>query len=387
MEDMNFNIDGLLSPEEAEKLFGESQQGSDTEGDDAAKTKGPQRQEEDDTTAGEPEETAEPSEPANDNNGDTQVAEGTGDATSGDAGRTPDVLYSSIAKALRDDDILHLGDDEIAAVKDNEGLGELFEKEIQSRLDDKQRRIDSALRSGVQPDTVRTYENTIEYLNNIDDDLLSGEDEESENVRKQLIYSDLVNRGYSQDKANRELKKSIDSGSDVDDARDALDALRKYYKAAYDNLVANAKQRKDKAAAQQKKAVETLRKMTVDNDSFEAGGVKLDKAMRQRIFDATQKPVYRDESGTLLSAVQKLQREDPLEFAKQIGMWYVLTDGGKDWGKLSSGAAKRGRHEAMKELAGKINATSINPDGGLNLLGGVEGSGKDILLEDGWKIG
>jgi hypothetical protein len=43
-----------------------------------------------------------------------------------------------------------------------------------------------------------------------------------ENFRKSLIFQDLINRGYSQQKAEKEVQKSINAGTDIDDAIDAL---------------------------------------------------------------------------------------------------------------------------------------------------------------------
>ena len=75
---------------------------------------------------------------------------------------------------------------------------------------------------GVEKDTVRQYENTIAYLDSISEDALSEEGEQGENLRKQLIYQDLLNRGYSKEEAQEELKDIFDNGSDIRKAKRAL---------------------------------------------------------------------------------------------------------------------------------------------------------------------
>ena len=111
--------------------------------------------------------------------------------------------------------------------------------------------------------------------------------------------------------------------------------------------------------------------------------------MRQKIYDATQKPVYKDpETGKFLTEIQKFQKENPLEFLKQLGMWFVLTEGGKNMTGFTKEKVKSEKHKAMRELENKIVAGSFNEDGSLRFAGDNSNDGEqDILLSDDWKIG
>lgn len=372
MEDFSFDINSLLSGEEAEALFDEKQAETETEidNDDA-----PEQEPETDNA----EEVETPEIVGEEKNG----AEGA--ATDG-GGASPDTFYSSIAYALRNDGILpDFSDEEMDKVKAPEDFAELIDKAVTSRFDERMKRIDQALGNGVQPDTVRMYEQTLQYLGSINDEALSAEGEEAENLRRQLIYNDLVNRGYTQDRANREIEKSFKSGSDIDDARDALEALNKFYRDGYENVQKEAKQRVEAQKAEQKKNADEFKKMVID-EGLKIGDTELDKRTCQRIYDAVTKPAYKDpESGQLLTLVQKFQKEKPLEFLKQIGMWYVLTDGGKDMSKLGKSQARIEKNKNIRELERKINTSQFGPDGSLRYSSGV-GSGEDPLLSDGWKV-
>ena len=101
------------------------------------------------------------------------------------------------------------------------------------------------------------------------------------------------------------------------------------------------------------------------------------------------KPIYKDENtGRLLTAVQKYQQDNPLEFLKQLGLWYVLTDGGKDMVGFTKGKVRSEKHKAMRELENKLKATSLNSDGTLRFVSGEPGgSDSDLLLSDDWKVG
>ena len=368
MEDLSFDIGGILSEEEADKLFEEQQ---DSEPAEETKEEQPAEEEENSQTSekvGEEDETGV----------NAIVTEGDGSSPN---------IYSSIASALKNDGIFPDFDDkDLNAVKTPEDFAELFDKAITAKLDERQRRIDTALGNGVEPDTVRMYEQTLQYLGSINEEVLSSEGEDGENLRKQLIYNDLINRGYSHEKASRELEKSFNSGSDVDDAKDALDALLKYYNNGYATIQQEAKRQADEYREFQKKQSQDFKKMVLDDD-ITLGDAKLDKRTCQKVYDAAIKPVYKDpETGRLLTEIQKFQKEKPLEFLKQIGMWFVLTDGGKNIDGFTKEKLRAEKNKSIKELGRKINATSLNPDGSLRYASG-KSDNTDPLLSDGWKVG
>lgn len=378
MEDLSFDIGGILSEDEANKLFEEMTQEEETDS---------QEPETDTEKEIEPElaEADEPDGESPEKVGEEDEAEENAIPQTGD-GSSPNV-YSSIASALKEDGIFPDFDDkELNDVTTPEAFAELFEKAITARLDERQKRIDSALGNGVQPDTIRMYEQTLQYLGSINEEVLSAEGDEGENLRKQLIYNDLINRGYSQEKAQKEIEKSFKSGSDIEDAKDALAALNKFYSDGYKKVQDDARKQTEQARESQKKQAEDFRKLVLENE-VGLGDTKLDKRTRQKVFDAVSKPIYKDpDTGKLLTAVQKFQKEKPLEFLKQLGMWYVLTDGGKSMDGFTKEKIRAEKNKGIKELERKINSSSINPDGSLRYTSGASGN-SDPLLSDGWKVG
>ena len=373
MEDFSFDISGILTEDEAKKLFEESAPADET-ADPAANETEVKPAEEQEREASTPEIV-----------GEEDEIEGNA-IDSEDDGSSPNV-YSSIASALKNDGIFpDLEDSELEAVDTPEAFAELFEKVINERLDERQKRIDEALGNGVAPDTIKMYEQTLQYLDNIDEDAIKAEDEKGENLRKQLIYNDLVNRGCSDEKAKKELEKSFRLGTDVDDAKDALEALNKFYRDGYKKVQEEAKQKVEAEKAEQKKQAEAFKKMVID-DEVTIGDTKLDKRTRQRVYDAVSKPVYKDpDTGALLTEVQKFQKEKPLEFLKQLGMWFVLTDGGKNIDGFTKEKLRVEKNKGIRELERKINSTALNKDGSLRYTS-TTGGDSDPLLSDGWKIG
>ena len=308
MEGFSFDIDGLLSDEEAEKLFNEE---SDTppENEDNG---GEEKDLEEETNAEDAGVDETPDEPEKvgkekDENTDEETEDA---APENEGGSSPNVFYSSIANALKDDGIFpDLDDETIKGIKGPEDFGELFEREIQSRLDETSKRIYNALNNGVTPTEIQQYESTLNYLAGISEDDISAEGDDGDNLRKQILYNDLINRGFSEERAKREIKKSFDAGTDVEDAKDALDGLRVTYKNKYDGLLKDAQKRTDEFKKQQDKEAREFKKMVIDNEIV-LGDQKLDQRTRQKVYDAVSKPVYKDpDTGKLLTQVQKFQKE------------------------------------------------------------------------------
>ena len=372
MEDFSFDINSILTDEEAEKLFNEDGQEKQEE-EPAQEEVEPHTEEVD----------AKPSEKVGEEENNDET--GTDAIGQKDDGSSPK-FYSSIASALKNDGIFpDFSDEEIDAVNTPEDFAELIEKAVNSKFDDRMKRINEALDNGVKPDDIRQYESTLGYLNSITDEALTAEGDDGDDLRRQLIYNDLLKRGYSEDKAKREVEKSFKSASDVEDAKDALAALKKSFQDGYDKIQKDARDAAERAKQEQKKSAEQFRKMVIE-DEVEFGGTQLDKRTKQKVYDAVSKPVWKDpDTGQLLTQVQKFQKEQPLEFLKQLGMWFVMTDGGKNASGLVKKQAQVEKNKSIRELERKINSSALGSDGSLRYMSGNQIE-EDNLLSDGWQV-
>lgn len=282
-------------------------------------------------------------------------------------------FFSSIAKAFAEEGIFpDLNEDEVANIKTAESFRELIDKQIQSQLDEKQKRIDEALNVGIEPDDIRKYENTLSYLDEVSEDKLTEETTEGEELRKRLIYQDYINRGFSQERATKEVKRSIDSGNDIEDAKEALNSNKEYFKTQYDKLLNDAKEEQKKYEQERKNQAEQLKKSIIEEKKV-FGDIEVDKITRQKIFDNLSKPVYKDEeTGTYMTALQKYQHDNPNEFIKNVSTIFTLTDGFKNLNKLVKSKVTKEVKKGFKELENTLNNTARNSDGSINFASGVD---------------
>ena len=281
-------------------------------------------------------------------------------------------FYSSIAKTFAVESIFpDLTDDEIKNANSAEALVELINKQIDSRLDEKQQRVINALDAGIEPDDIRRYENTISYLDSIEEDKLNAETPEGEELRKRLIYQDYINRKFSPERANREVQRSIDSGNDITDAKEALQSNKEFFNDQYNDLLQKAKEEEQKFEKERKQQAEQLKKSIIEDKNL-FGDLELNKSVRQKIFDNISKPVYKDEdSGAYITVLQKYQKENPNDFLKNVSTIFTLTDGFKNMDKLVAKKASKEIRKGFRELENTLSNTQRNSDGSLNFVGGT----------------
>ena len=363
-----FNFNDILSEEEVSSLFGdENDDLQDTPPDDKKEN------EQDDSTTevdvddifGNEDDSESPESVGSEEN--KQDKEGT---SSNKNGTSPNNnFYSSIAKALKEDGTLpDLDDDILDKVETAEDFADVIESQIKARLDEKQRRIDEALGIGVEPSVIQQYEKTIDYLDSITEESINDETEKGETLRKQLIYQDFINRGYSKDRATREVNKSFNAGSDIEDAKEALQSNKDYFNESYNKIIKESKDAEAKRVATQKKEAENLRKSILEDDKV-FGELVVDKASRKKIYDNISKPVYKDpDTGEFLTAIQKYEQENHTDFMKYVGLMFTLTDGFKNLDGLIKGKVNKEMKKGLKNLENTLNNSARNSDGSLKFV-------------------
>ena len=312
--------------------------------------------------------------------------EGKEDTTPKGDGTSPKNFYSSIAKALKEEGIFpDLEDESLTKVKDPEDFRDLIDQQIKAGLDERQKRIDEALNAGVEPTEIRKYENTINFLDSIKEENISDEGDKGEKLRKDLIYQDFINRGYSKERAAREVQKSFNAGTDIDDAKEALKSNIDFFRDKYDELVNDAKSEAEQEEKERKEQAEKL-KSSILNDKDVFGDLSIDKSTRQKIYDNIAKPVYKDpETGEYFTAIQKYEMENRTDFLKNIGLLFTLTNGFKNLDGLVKGKVKKEVKKGLRELEHTLNNTARTSDGNLKFVSGVD-EDPESFIGKGWNL-
>ena len=381
------SLDNILGAEEIENLFvedGETQDTPPANGEPPKKEEEPSKDKEETTEVVDVDnlftDTPESVGSGKENTEEKEDTTPKGDGTS------PKNFYSSIAKALKEEGIFpDLDDEGLSKVKDPEDFRDLIDQQIKAGLDERQKRINEALNAGVEPTEIRRYENTMNFLDSIKEENISDEGDKGENLRKNLIYQDFINRGYSKERAAREVQKSFNAGTDIDDAKEALQSNIDFFRDKYDELVNDAKSEAEQEEKERKEQAEKL-KSSILNDKDVFGDLSVDKSTRQRIYDNIAKPVYKDpETGEYFTAIQKYEMENRTDFLKNIGLLFTLTDGFKNLDGLVKGKVKKEVKKGLRELEHTLNNTARTSDGNLKFVSGVD-EDPESFIGKGWNL-
>ena len=393
-----FGFNNIMGAEEIDSLFDdqeetpagepEEKKGKDQETDDSEKLSDTEKQE---TTEVNPEdlfgEEEEKEKPESVGSGSgKETGEKEGSSTEDDSGgASPKNFYSSIANAMAEDGIFpNLDEETLSKVVDAETLSDAIEAEIKARYDDGQKRILDALNNGVEPSEIRNYENILSNISAIKDSDLTAENEKGERLRSNLIYQDFVNKGMSPEKAQKLVQRSIDAGTDIEDAKEALQSNKEFFQNAYDKLLKDAEAKAEADKAERIKQQEKL-KDSILKDKTIMGDMEISQDVRKRVYESISKPIYKDpETGEYLTAIQKYEAEHKADFLKYAGLFFTLTDGFKDFKSIFKGEVKKEKKKGLRELEQTLQNTRRDTGGGLRMVTSREDDPESFM--DGFKL-
>ena len=274
-------------------------------------------------------------------------------------------FYSSALKALKDDGILpDLEEDFITNVKTPEDFAEAIEKQVAARLSESEKRIKEALDNNVQIDDVKRFENAINYLNSIEDDALEADDEAGETLRKQIIYQDYINKGFKPERAEKEVTKAFNAGTDIEDAKLALESNKEHFKDEYNNVIEDKKKETLKLKQERERQAKDFQRKVLETESpFD---IKIDKLTRQKIYENAIKPVHKEKDGQVLTTIQKYSKDNPLDAEYYLSLFYTMTDGFKNIDKFVGQKVNKAKKSALNELENKLKNTPLTGDGSVD---------------------
>lgn len=282
------------------------------------------------------------------------------------------VDFSSIAKQFADEGIWELDDEE---VKDADSFKSLIKKAIESGIDEKTKRVSELLDMGADSKDIKEFEDTIEYLHGIQNEDILAEGEDGDNLRKRLIMQDLINNGVDEQEAVTKVKEIFKKGNDITEAKKALQANKDYFQKAYKEMAEEQRKKADEWDKSVQKQTEELKTSIMSNDKF-LGELDIDEKIKKQALANLSEPKYKDkQSGQMLTAIQRYERENKTEFLKNLGLVFTLTDGFKNMDKLVNKAVKR---RVNNEISG-IEDLLKNPSGSDASLSMVTGANDNRL--------
>lgn len=267
-------------------------------------------------------------------------------------------LFKSLAEALKDNGLLS-GVDSVDDITSIDKFTDAFRKEIKSSefadLSETQKRVLSAFRSGVPSEDILQHENTQAQLMSIDEKALH----DNEDLRKNIILTDLRSKGVSDARADKLYQAMYDSGEDIEEAKESLSAMQEVEREKYDAHINNLKKQKESAVEAKQQEFNKLKDNISSIDKF-LGEIPVSEIMKENVQKAMSIPVDYLEDGTPINKLMKARMDDPITFETNLYYLFELTNGFEDLSVFS----KRATSSAVKKLSKAIgNSTFVQGSG------------------------
>ena len=276
--------------------------------------------------------------------------------SSGDNKLSP--IYSSLADHLVKQGVLPSLNLEDSKITNLEQLQEAIKAEIDGNISQSQKDYNEALKGGVEKSTYVEYQKVKSQLDSITDDILVAEDERSLNLRKNVIGQDFLNRGFNKQEATKYAQRSIDMGEDVADSLQAIIRLKEHNDSNYETSKANDELEKEKVHKDIKSFIEGTGEVLK--------GLKLNKNLKDKLYDQIIKPTGNDEKGNPINEYADAYKKDPVRFQVMQNYLFMMTKGYTDFSKLTNVGATNANIE-MDELLKNTNPSFFQSGNGVGL--------------------
>lgn len=259
-------------------------------------------------------------------------------------------VYFETFKGLHEDGLFPDIDEEFAkTINTPELFQEAFNKQLEAKLTSEQRRLKDALDNGINLDEYSQIEDKIQYFDSITVEQLESETLEAEELRKNLIYNDLLSKGFKEERAKKVVAKAVEDATDIEDAKEAFNSLKEQVTTQYNHLLESRRNERITQENKQKEFTTNLQKISLDTEKpFE--GLEVTKEIRQKVWDNISKPIHSIEGGTKVTELQKFALEQPEKASYYLSLFYTLTDGFTKLDKLTKKVSNEVKNKGVKSL-------------------------------------
>ena len=269
-----------------------------------------------------------------------------GDNSSSPKPNDTEQLYSKLATQFKTSGVLP-GLENTEEIKSLEDLNSAIEKEVNSRLTATQLRIKEASELGLDASEVSKQVSVIEKLKSVNDSYI--EDDQNIEFRRGVIAQDFISKGYSKDRAIVFAQRSIDAGTDVEDAKLALKSIIGYEEQKIADAIKAAKEDEAKSINDIKSHLEKTEEVIP--------GVKLSASQKDELYRQMTTDL-----GGKENAFMKAQKQDPVGSRIKLEALFFITKGFKDFSVF--GASKES--DITKNIENLLRGTDFTDSGRVN---------------------
>src|SRR3990167_11544664 len=260
-------------------------------------------------------------------------------------------IVSPLALALREKGVLTTIDE--AKLKDIKEVYELLDMLVEDRknsmfkeLNDPQKKYLDALLHGIPEEEIKQDLQAEEAYASLSPEDLEGTDEKVINIQKQIVFNELISKGFTQEKASKFVKNSESTGSLAEDAKESLITLQEQSKKTLNEKIAKAKLAESEEVESRKTQVAKLKQEILAAEEF-IPGYKVSENIKNKVFE-TMTTVVQMDGKVPLNAIAVERKKDPVAFDKKLAFLFQITNSFTDFKPLQQ-ATKTSAINTLKE--------------------------------------
>lgn len=253
-----------------------------------------------------------------------KTADGDGSDSSSPQLNETEQLYSNLAAEFKAKGVLPELD--VTSIKTMKDLEDAISKKIDSGLTERQKFIEDAQKSGAPITEVTEKVNTIDKLKGVTPEYIK--DEKNMAFRKTAILQDFIEKGYDSKRAEAMAQRSIDAGTDIEDAEFALASLIKAEEASLQGILTDAKNKEQDSLKDIKSYISTTPEVIP--------GISLTDSQKDELY--TQ---ITSDLGNKENAFMQAQKADPVGSRIKLEALFYLTSGLKDFSVFGAKAESK----------------------------------------------
>jgi len=224
-------------------------------------------------------------------------------------------LYSNLAAEFKTKGVLPELED-VTAIKSLEDLNAAIKKQVDSQLTDRQKQIEDAKNVGAPIAEVAEKIETIDKLKAVTPEYIK--DDKNIEFRRTAIAQDFIEKGYGEDRAKALAQRSIDAGTDIEDAEFAVASIIKSEETSLQKIIDDAKQKEKDSLTDIKTYISTTPEVVP--------GIALTDSQKDELYNQITTDL-----GNKENAFVKAQKADPIGSRIKLEALFFLTDGLKDF--------------------------------------------------------
>jgi len=176
---------------------------------------------------------------------------------------------------------------------------------------------------------------------------------ESEDLQKKLVGDFYASKGFSEKRISKLVETLGDSGGLEEEAADAIVELSHLAKQKQEHIKKKFEHQQKEMSDQYVAQIEYIGK-SVDSVEEIIPGVKINKVIKDRLFNNLTRIVGKDANGQAQNYTMTVRQQDPVKFDMTVAYLADITKGFTDWSKIKKSA----KSSATSDLESVLNTKS-----------------------------